>query len=195
MKRVFDILGALLGIALLAAVTPFVGAAIVLESGFPVFVALERVSGGKRIRVFKFRSMVRGAHAMKCGLQPLNERKDGPLFKIKNDPRLTRVGKVLRKFRIDEFPQFVNVLMGDLSMVGPRPHEPGELAQYPKEFKSLSLARAGLTGLSQVSGASSLPFKKELEFDKYYVEHRSLLLDASILFRTVWILFFDPTGV
>lgn len=195
LKRFFDIIGACLGITALAIITPFVALAIVIESGFPVFVALERVSDGRTIRVFKFRSMVKGAHAQKKNLAALNERKDGPLFKIKNDPRLTRVGKMLRKFRIDEFPQFINVLLGDLSVVGPRPHEAEELAHYPDEFKMLSRAKAGLTGLSQVSGASSLPFTKELELDKYYLEHQSAILDAKILLKTVWILFVDPTGV
>lgn len=184
-----------MGITALVILTPFVALAIVLESGFPVFVALPRVSEGKRIRVFKFRSMVKGAHAQKKELEALNERKDGPLFKIKNDPRLTRVGKVLRKFRIDEFPQFVNVALGNLSVVGPRPHEEEELSNYPEEFKMLSQAKAGITGLSQVSGASSLPFQKELELDKYYLEHQSAMLDANILLKTVWILFADPTGV
>ena len=195
LKRFFDIIGAVLGITALIILTPFVALAIIIESGFPVFVALPRVSEGRGIRVFKFRSMIKGAHAQKKNLEALNERKDGPLFKIKNDPRLTNVGKVLRKFRIDEFPQFINVLLGDLSVVGPRPHEAEELSKYPQEFKSLSEAKAGLTGLSQVSGASSLPFQKELELDKYYLEHQSALLDAKILLKTVWILFVDPTGV
>lgn len=195
LKRFFDIIGAVMGITVLIMLTPFVALAIIIESGFPVFVALPRVSGGRNIRVYKFRSMIKGAHAQKKNLEGLNERKDGPLFKIKNDPRLTRVGKVLRKFRIDEFPQFVNVLLGDLSVVGPRPHEAEELAKYPQEFRSLSEAKAGITGLSQVNGASSLPFQKELELDKYYLEHQSALLDVKILLKTVWILFADPTGV
>ncbi len=174
---------------------PIIAFAILLEDGWPIFVSLERISGGRRVFIYKFRSMVRNAHAMKKDLIHLNERRDGPLFKIKNDPRLTRVGKVLRKLRLDEFPQFINVLLGDLSLVGPRPHEPGEIAAYPEEFKVLSVAKAGLTGLSQVSGASALPFLKELELDKYYLEHQSFMFDMQILGRTVWILFSDPTGV
>lgn len=195
LKRIFDIAGGIMGISVLAVITPFVALAIIIDDRRPVFVALTRISNGRSIRVFKFRSMVRGAHEMKAALTHLNERKDGPLFKIAHDPRLTRVGKILRKFRIDEFPQFVNVLMGDLSIVGPRPHEPEEIAQYPDAFKLLARAKAGLTGLSQVSGASGLPFMKELELDKHYLEHQTILLDASIVLRTVWILFSDPTGV
>jgi len=125
----------------------------------------------------------------------LNERKDGPFFKIKNDPRLTKTGKFLRKFRFDEFPQFLNVLKGDLSLVGPRPHEPEEMLAYPPEFKKIYFAKAGLTGLSQVNGASNLPFIKELEFDLYYLEHQSFLLDLKIFLKTIVIFFFDPTGV
>lgn len=174
---------------------PFVGLAIVLESGFPIFVRLERVSEGNIIKVWKFRSMVKGAQNMKKDLENINERKDGPLFKIKNDPRLTSVGKALRKFRLDEFPQVWNVLRGDISLVGPRPHEPEEIFKYPSEFKKLTLAKAGLTGLSQVMGASKLPFKKEIELDLYYVENESFLLDIKILFKTLFIFISDPTGV
>lgn len=194
-KRIIDILGACVGISLLILLFPFVAFAIVVESGFPIFVALPRVSMGKRIYVYKFRSMVKNAHLLKKDLAHLNERKDGPLFKMKNDPRLTRVGKWLRKLRLDEFPQFVNVLKGEMSLVGPRPHEEEEIKGYPSEFLALPRAKAGLTGLSQVSGASGLPFLEELKLDKYYLEHRSFLLDLKILFLTVWILFFDPTGV
>lgn len=194
-KRIFDIIGSLLGIIALVIIFPFAALAIIIESGFPVFVALPRISEGRRIYVYKFRSMVQNARVMKRELVHLNERKDGPFFKIKNDPRLTKIGKFLRKLRLDEFPQFVNVLMGDLSLVGPRPHELEEVEQYPPEFAMLSRAKAGLTGLSQVSGASSLAFLGELELDKYYLEHQSLWVDVKILFRTVWILFSDPTGV
>ena len=150
---------------------------------------------GKIIKVYKFRSMVRNAREMKVGLMDLNERKDGPFFKIKNDPRLTKTGKFLRKLRLDEFPQFLNVLTGELSLVGPRPHELEEIKQYPSEFKCLYEAKGGLTGFSQVMGASLLPFKKELEYDLYYLEHQSLWLDLKILFKTIWIFFSDPTGV
>jgi len=194
-KRICDILGGGIGLLFFCALFPFVGAAIVWESGFPILVRLERISAGKSIRVYKFRSMVRGADRMKKDLAARNERSDGPLFKIKDDPRLTRVGKFLRKLRIDEVPQFMNVLTGDLSLVGPRPHEPEELSHYPPAFRSLAEAKAGLTGLSQVSGASGLPFAEELALDAYYLSHRSLWLDLKILARTLWIFVSDPTGV
>jgi lipopolysaccharide/colanic/teichoic acid biosynthesis glycosyltransferase len=193
-KRLFDIVGGTLGLIFILPFLPFIALAIVLESGRPVFVRLPRVSEGKVFRVYKFRSMVPGAHGTKKNLAHLNER-DGPFFKIKDDPRLTGVGKFLRKFRLDEFPQFWNVLKGELSLVGPRPHEPEEIAQYPPKFKKLYYAKSGLTGLSQVSGASALPYYKELELDLHYVENQSLLLDLKILAKTVWIFFSDPTGV
>ena len=114
---------------------------------------------------------------------------------MKSDPRVTRVGKVLRRFRIDEFPQLLNVLTGELALVGPRPHEPEEVANYPDEYKKLLLVRAGVTGLSQVNGASSLPFLRELELDKFYSENISLQMDIKVLGKTAAILFFDPTAV
>lgn len=168
---------------------------IFLENGFPLFVRLERVSEGRTIYVLKFRTMVRGAHAMKKNLAHLNERHDGPLFKISHDPRLLKSGKWFRKFRVDELPQLLNVLKGDLALVGPRPHEPEEVRVYPKDFSEIPLARAGATGLSQVEGASSLPFQRELELDAWYLSHWSLWLDIKILWRTFSVFLFDPTGV
>jgi len=195
MKRILDFIGSVLGLIIIVPFTPFIALAIILEDGLPIFVKLDRISQGKIIKVYKFRSMVRDAHKMKEVLRDLNERRDGPFFKIKNDPRLTKTGKLLRKFRLDEFPQFLNVLKGELALVGPRPHEPEEIKHYPLEFKKLYYAKSGLTGLSQVSGASALPFRKELELDLYYVENESLWLDFKILLKTVWIFISDPSGV
>lgn len=194
-KRLLDIIGASLGLLVIAPFTPFIALAIKLESRGPVLVKLERVSNGKLVRVYKFRSMIHGAHGLKPKLAHLNERRDGPFFKIKNDPRLTKVGKLIRKFRLDEFPQLINVVKGELSLVGPRPHEPSEVIHYPHPHKHLMLAKAGVTGLSQVNGASSLPFLKELELDSYYARNKSLWLDAKIIGKTLAILFFDPTAV
>lgn len=194
-KRILDIIASVCGLVFILPFMPFIVLAIRLEDGGPAFVKLNRVSEGKTIKVYKFRSMVKDARNMKARLMNLNERKDGPFFKIRNDPRLTKVGKFLRKMRLDEFPQFLNVLKGEISLVGPRPHEPEEIRQYPAEYAKLYQAKGGLTGLSQVMGASLLPFKKELEYDLYYLEHQSLWLDLKILFKTVWIFFSDPTGV
>lgn len=195
LKRFFDLIGAFLGLLILAPFLPFIAAAIKLDSFGPVFVKLKRVSAGRLIEVYKFRTMVRGAHYLKPMLAAWNERGGSPFFKIKNDPRLTKTGKWLRKFRLDEFPQFINVLKGELTIVGPRPHEPEEIIHYPHPYKHLLLAKAGVTGLSQVNGASGLPFLKELAFDDYYIKNQSLWLDLKIILKTLAILFFDPTAV
>ncbi len=194
-KRFFDLIGSLIGLLLVLPFTPLIALAIKLDSKGPVVVKLERVSEGKKIRVYKFRSMIEGAAQMKDSLSERNERKDGPLFKIKNDPRVTRVGRFLRRFRLDEFPQLLNVLRGELALVGPRPREPQEAEAYPLKYKKILEARQGVTGLSQVSGASSLPFLRELELDQYYVENLSLALDIKIVAKTLAVLFFDPTAV
>lgn len=194
-KRLMDIAGGLIGTLLLIVLTPVIGLAIILESRGPIFVKLDRVSSGGRITILKFRSMVKNADKLKPGLIERNERKDGPFFKIKDDPRITKVGKVIRKFRLDEFPQFLSVLSGALSLVGPRPHEPEEIVHYPSEFHSVFQAKAGITGLSQVSGASSLTFAKELELDRWYLNHQSIWLDLKIIGKTVAIIFTDPSAV
>ncbi len=194
-KRFIDILGGIIGVTLLIILTPIIGLVIKLDSPGPIFVKLDRVSSGRRIVILKFRSMVKDAQSLKTGLLAQNERKDGPFFKIKNDPRITRVGKIIRKFRLDEFPQFLSVLVGQLSLVGPRPHEPEEVKHYPFEFHRVFHAKAGITGLSQVSGASSLTFAKELELDSWYLKHQSILLDLKVIMKTVAIIFTDPTAV
>ena len=195
LKRAMDVSGALSGLLLIVPLTPFIWLAIKLESRGPVLVKLERVSGGKVIKVYKFRSMIEGAQAMKKELKHLNERKDGPFFKVKNDPRLTKTGKFLRKFRLDEFPQLINVLKGELSLVGPRPHEPAEIIFYPQEYKHLILAKSGVTGLSQVSGASGLMFLKELSLDAEYQEKQSFAFDLKIILKTLKVIFSDPNAV
>jgi lipopolysaccharide/colanic/teichoic acid biosynthesis glycosyltransferase len=194
-KRIFDIAVSFSILAVSLPLWPVIALAILFEDGFPVFIRLERVSEGRVMRVIKFRSMVRGAHAMKESLAPQNERHDGPLFKMKNDPRLLKTGKFFRKVRVDELPQLLNVIAGSLALVGPRPHEPQEVAAYPENYAKVPLARAGATGLSQVMGASALSFERELEYDEWYLKHRSLWLDMKILWRTVAVFLFDPTGV
>jgi len=194
-KRILDILGSIVGLAIFALFYLPVGLLIKLTSPGPILVSLERISEGQTFRLYKFRSMIQNAHTLRPALFAQNERSDGPFFKMKHDPRLTRVGKLIRKFRVDELPQFINVFRGELSLVGPRPHEQEEIDQYPAAYHSLHLARAGITGLSQVSGASSLPYLRELELDQYYVKNQNFWLDAKIIFRTIFILFFDPTAV
>ncbi|PIR87735.1 MAG: hypothetical protein COU10_03050 [Candidatus Harrisonbacteria bacterium CG10_big_fil_rev_8_21_14_0_10_45_28] len=194
-KRSIDLTGALVGSVFFLILYPVVGVFIKLESRGPVLVRLRRVSGGRIIDLYKFRSMYQDAHLFKDSLLPLNERSDGPFFKLRCDPRITRSGRVIRKFRLDEMPQFINVLLGEMSLVGPRPHEPEEVENYPANFRFLAKEKGGITGLSQVSGASGLPFKRELELDGYYAENRSVWLDVKIIAKTAWIMLFDPTAV
>lgn len=195
-KRIEDVVGSVIALIVILPLLPIIATAVKLE--YPkekIFVKLSRISEGRIVYVYKFRNMIPGADKMKPSLKRLNERSDGPFFKIKDDPRVTLVGRILRKFRIDEFPQLINVLRGELALVGPRPHEPEEVNAYPEEYKDLPKYRAGVTGLSQVSGASSLPFLKELELDKSYIENQSLWADFKILTRSALIIFFDPSAV
>ena len=190
-----DISVSVLGIVIMAPFLPLIALAIKLDSSGPVFVKLDRISAGKVIKVYKFRSMVKNAQSLKASLAPFNERSDGCFFKMANDPRVTRVGRVLRKLRLDETPQFVNVLKGEMAIVGPRPHEPGEVSEYPEEYFHIPEALAGVTGVSQVSGASSLKWLDELALDDYYIRNVSPGLDLWVMMRTINIFISDPTGV
>ncbi len=184
-KRALDIVGSTVGIVILAVPSLVVAAVIKLDSAGPIFKRLERVGQGqRRFRLWKFRSMIRDAETMKAQLAGQNERSDGPLFKMTNDPRITRVGRFLRRSSIDEIPQLINVFRGEMSLVGPRPHEPEEVARYEKHHKKLLAVRPGMTGMAQVSGRSNLSFEDEARLDTYYIEHWSLGLDIQILLRT-----------
>jgi len=194
-KRIEDIFFGLIGIAVLFILYIPIAILIKIDGPGPIFVRLNRISDGRLIRVYKFRSMIEGAPRMKEKLQHLNERTDGPFFKVRNDPRITTVGRILRKFRVDELPQVINVVKGELAIVGPRPHEPEEVEGYPEEYKNLTDSRGGITGLSQVNGASGLAFLKELELDETYIKKQSLFLDLKIILKTLKILFSDPTAI
>ena len=138
--------------------------------------------------------MVKNAEELKPYLEMFNERQDGPLFKIKNDPRITRVGRFIRRFRLDEIPQFWNVLKGDMSLVGPRPHQPDEIEKYEKHHKRVLAIKAGATGLAQVSGSSDLLFDQEVTFDTFYIEKWSLWLDFKIVIKTLIKVFTDRSA-
>lgn len=197
LKRGIDIVGAFVGLLLLAPFFPFVALIIRLDSKGPVIIGLKRArEGGKEFMIYKFRSMVYNAHLLKYTmLKHKNERKDSPLFKMKHDPRITRVGKFLRRFRIDEMPNLWNVMKGEMSLVGPRPHEPEEVARYQKHHLCVLSLKPGVTGLAQISGSSDLPFDREVELDSYYIEHWSIPLDMYIIIRTVAFVFKDKSAV
>jgi exopolysaccharide biosynthesis polyprenyl glycosylphosphotransferase len=193
-KRIIDIIGAVLGLICLSPLFGLVAFVIKWDSAGPVFVKLKRVSQGKEFWLYKFRSMIKDAENLKKFLWAYNERKDGPLFKIKNDPRVTRVGRVLRKYRIDELAQLINVFKGEMSLIGPRPHQPDEVARYEKHHKKVLAIKPGMTGLAQVSGSSDLPFEEEVKLDTYYIENWSLLMDLKIFLKTLVILWRDRSA-
>ncbi len=195
MKQLLDIIGSIIGLIILALFYPFIALAIKLDTPGPVLVRLPRISQGRVFYLYKFRTMIAGADKLKIKLAHLNERSDGPFFKMRRDPRITRVGRWLRRFRFDELPQLINVLINEISLVGPRPVEPEEASQYPENYQHLLLAKAGVTGLSQIKGSSALSFKKSLEYDNYYLQNQSLWLDLKIIFITLAILLIDHNAV
>jgi lipopolysaccharide/colanic/teichoic acid biosynthesis glycosyltransferase len=159
--------------------------AIKLTSPGPVFFVQERVGmNRRRFRLYKFRSMGVDADKQKTQLEHLNEM-DGPVFKIKNDPRITPVGRFIRKMSIDELPQLFNVLVGSMSLVGPRPPVPSEVAQYEWLFQRRLSIKPGITCLWQVSGRNEVSFREWMDLDRHYVANWSLWLDLKILCRTV----------
>ena len=190
-KRLFDILVSAILIVILSPVLLFIALAVLITSGWPILFVSRRVGefAQGRIPVLKFRSMVRDADTQKEDLSSLNERSDGPLFKIQKDPRVTSVGKFLRRFDLDELPQLFNVLIGQMSLVGPRPHLPEEVDRYSDQERRVFAIKPGVTGLAQVSGRSYLKFSDEVRLDLQYVEEWSLLLDLWILWRTIVIVF------
>lgn len=190
LKRTVDILGATLGLVILFIPGLIVAVLIKIDSAGPIFQPLIRVGQRqRRFTLYKFRSMIRDAHALKSQLLTKNERDDGPLFKISNDPRITRVGRWLRKMSIDELPQLINIWRGEMSLVGPRPHEPEEVARYEARHKKLLTIKPGLTGLAQISGRSALSFEDEVQLDLWYIEHWSMGLDLRIMVQTPGIVF------
>ena len=175
---------ALAALLVLAPVLAGLALAVRLTSPGPVLYRQERVGlGGRHFTMLKFRSMVDGAHSQVVGLSDGNDA-DGLLFKIKHDPRVTPLGRHMRRFSLDELPQLVNVLRGTMSLVGPRPPLPAEVARYDSEVSRRLLVTPGLTGLWQISGRSDLPWEEAVRLDLRYVENWSLALDLQILWKT-----------
>jgi exopolysaccharide biosynthesis polyprenyl glycosylphosphotransferase len=184
-KRALDIVGAALGLTLGAPLLGLIAAAIRLDSPGPIIFRQTRVgANGERFEMYKFRSMFEGAEEELDELRDLNE-VDGPIFKMKDDPRVTRVGRILRRTSLDELPQLWNVLRGDMSLVGPRPPLPSEVTEYREWHKKRLEVRPGVTGLWQVSGRSLVSFDEQCLLDIYYIENWSLWLDFKILLRTI----------
>ena len=191
LKRLLDIAGGLVGCIFLLILTLFVAPAIKLESKGPVFFKQTRIGkNGRKFKIYKFRSMYKDAEQRKKELMEKNEM-NGLMFKMTDDPRITKVGKFIRKTSIDEFPQFINVLFGDMSLVGTRPPTEDEFLQYDAAHKRRLMLKPGLTGLWQVSGRSDITdFDEVVSLDLEYIDHWSLGLDVKLLLKTVGIVLF-----
>ncbi|RMF63285.1 MAG: sugar transferase [Calditrichaeota bacterium] len=190
LKRTMDIVFSLLLLALSSPICLAAIIAIKVTSRGPILFSQTRTGlNGRKFKLYKFRTMIVGAEMKKRELEKMNEM-DGPVFKMKKDPRITPVGRLLRKFSIDEIPQLINVLKGDMSIVGPRPPLPVEVELYKMwQRRRLSL-KPGLTCIWQVSGRNKVQFEKWMEMDLQYIDHWSLWLDLKILFKTVFVVLF-----
>lgn len=186
LKRTIDLLGAGLGLLFLLPLLIPVAIGIKVTSPGPLFYSQVRVGHrGKLFRMWKFRSMYIDADARKAALMEQNESADGVIFKMKRDPRITPIGRIIRRLSIDELPQLYNVLTGDMSLVGPRPALESEVAQYPVLARARLEAMPGLTGLWQISGRSDLPFDKQVLLDTAYVNQQSALNDVKLIAKTI----------
>lgn len=186
LKRSFDIVGSLVLVIVLSPLLVGAALAVKLTSAGPVVYRQERIGRrGRRFGMYKIRSMVRGADDQLASLLDLEGTSTQPLFKVVNDPRITPVGRFLRRHSIDELPQLFNVLRGEMSLVGPRPQRPAEVALYDDVAHRRLLVKPGMSGLWQVSGRSRLPWEDAIRLDLYYVENWSFVQDVQILFRTI----------
>ena len=193
-KRAIDIVGSIVGLVLLSPILLIVAIAIKLESKGSIIFSQKRIGlKGKEFKMYKLRSMVEDAEKLKKDLMKNNEM-SGPMFKMKDDPRVTRVGKFIRKTSIDELPQLVNVLRGDMSLVGPRPSLPKEVKKFKPWMKKRLEVKPGLTCFWQVSGRNNIDFEDWMKLDIKYVEERSFLVDIKLIFKTFFVLFGDENA-
>jgi exopolysaccharide biosynthesis polyprenyl glycosylphosphotransferase len=193
-KRIFDIVFSLFAIVVFAPLMIVVALVVILDSRGNVLYANERIGEkGKNFFLYKFRTMYQEMCTDENDKESLKKESElikklsvrkGPLYKIKDDPRVTRVGKFLRKTSLDELPQFFNVLRGEMSVVGPRPHQPREVAKYSNTHKKVLTIKPGITGMAQVNGRSDLSFDEEVVLDTFYIENWSLLTDIIIIMKT-----------
>lgn len=193
-KRLIDVVCSFLGVLVLSPLFIIIAIIIKITSKGPVFFSQKRVGkNGKEFYMYKFRSMVVNAEELKEKLAAQNEM-SGPMFKMKDDPRVTKVGKFIRKTSIDELPQLWNVLKGDMSLVGPRPSLPKEVAQFEEWMYRRLEVKPGLTCYWQVSGRNNIDFEDWMNLDIRYVEERNLWIDIKLIFKTVGVLFGDKNA-
>lgn len=191
-KRTIDIIGSLCGVILLLPVLIVVAVLIKIENpkGSIIFTQNRCGKNGKIFKMYKFRSMVYNAEELLEKLKEKNEQ-TGPVFKISNDPRITKIGKFIRRTSLDELPQLINILKGDMSIVGPRPAIITEVELYNEYQMQRLLVKPGLTCIWQVSGRNSIGFDEWVELDLRYIKERTLLLDIKLIFKTIRVLFGD----
>lgn len=193
-KRVLDLIGSFVGLIILSPVFLITAIAIKIDSKGPVYFTQNRCGKeGKLFKMLKFRSMCLDAEVMLKGLKHMNEM-SGPVFKIKDDPRITKIGKFIRKTSIDELPQLINVLKGDMSLVGPRPPIDREVKQYNFHQMQRLLVKPGLTCYWQVSGRNNIDFDKWVELDLKYIRERNVWIDIKLIFKTFFVLFGDEAA-
>lgn len=190
-KRVIDLIGSIIGLIILSPIMIIISILIKLESQGPVVFKQVRVGKNKRkFKMYKFRSMVNNAEDLKKNLEDKNEM-SGPMFKIKEDPRVTKIGKFIRKTSIDELPQLINVLKGEMSLVGPRPSLVKEVDQFEDWMNRRLEVKPGLTCYWQVEGRNDIDFEEWMKLDVKYVDDRSIGLDIKLIFKTFFVLFGD----
>jgi len=183
-KRVIDLVLASTAMVILSPLLGVLLVAVRLDTGTsPVFVQVRTGRGGRRFRMYKLRTMVGDAEKRLADIIHLNE-VQWPMFKMRNDPRITRLGRFLRASSLDELPQLLNIIKGDMSLVGPRPPLPHEVATYTRDQARRMSVLPGLTGLWQVSGRADCSFEQAVQLDLHYIDHYSLVLDLAIMLRT-----------
>jgi len=186
LKRTSDYLVAGILLFILCPFFLLITVLIALDSSGPIFFRQKRIGlGGKQFFVWKFRTMVENAENLQPTLEDNNEVDGGVLFKIKHDPRITRIGKNLRHYSLDEFPQLFNVLLGQMSLIGPRPLPVRDVQRMPEQYQIRHSILPGITGLGQINGRSNCSSEEYLKWDNYYIRHWSLLLDLKILLKTI----------
>lgn len=189
LKRIFDVLFSVVSLVILSPLFLVVTIAVKTDGGSVIYRQTRVGKDGRHFEMYKFRSMCPEAEMMQQELMKYNEM-DGPVFKIKHDPRITRVGQFIRKYSIDELPQLINILKGDMSIVGPRPPLPSEVEQYNDYQRQRLLVIPGLTCFWQAYGRSDLSFEDWMDMDMKYIQRRSVGLDLSLIFRTVYAVLF-----
>ena len=193
-KRIIDIVGSFIGLIVLSPLMLIVSILIKLESKGEVIFKQKRVGlNGREFYMYKFRSMVINAEELKAELESQNEM-SGPMFKMKDDPRITKIGKFIRKTSIDELPQLINVIKGEMSLVGPRPSLPKEVAKFEEWMNERLLVKPGLTCYWQVSGRNNIDFEDWMKLDIKYVRERNFWLDIKLILKTILVLFGDENA-